>query len=183
MALFSRGSQMRGFGGYEGATGTRGPIDVTEVRRSHNRFLAENERTIETTLEHVAERSIQHAKRLSTGGGIMGVKRRSGAMADGWMRTPAQHTALGLVVSFYTDVKHAFFHEHGTGLWGPSHDYIRPKRARFLRWVTPEGAVVYAAKVRGVPPKFIGKTSWFQAGAFDGPSMFERYLGRVCSRF
>jgi hypothetical protein len=165
------------FGGYIGTTGTRGgPIDVLAVHKAHNAFLAANDRLVAATLEEVGEVAVKHAKQTRM------VKSRTGAMYRGWLRTPAQHTALGLVVSFYSNVQHAFYQEFGTGLWGPSHDYIRPKRARYLRWVSG-GVVHFAAKVKGVPPKYIGKTSWFQAGAFEGPKMFERALGRLAARF
>ena len=173
---FAAGSQMRGFGGYVGTSGIRGPIDVVALRRAHNSFLDAYDRILVDTIQQVGDQAVKYARETNR------VKWRSGVMAKGWMRTPAQYTSIGLVVSFYSNVQHAFYQEHGTGLWGPSRDYIRPRRARCLRWVS-NGQVHFAAKVKGVPPKYIGKHSWFQAGAFDAPKMFERSLGRLASRF
>lgn len=176
---FARGSQMRGFGGYAGTSGIkRGPIDVVWVRKEHNKFLTANERMIASTLEDVGDLAVRHARATNA------VRVRSGRVMRGWQRTHAGKTGSGYVVSFHSSVKHAFFHEHGTGLWGPSRDYIRPRKARFLRWVDPDtGQVRFARKVRGVKPKFIAKRSWFQAGVFEGKPLFERSLGRLSSRF
>ena len=63
-------------------------------------------------------------------------------------------------------VPYGIYHEIGTGIYGPRRDYIRPKRARALRFEVKEAKltkagrykglnrrVVYAKKVKGIQPK------------------------------
>lgn len=163
-------------GGFGVSVHSRGPIDLSKVKSQHTEFLGANDRLIADTLRQVADRAVWYARTTNK------VRFRTGTMAHGWKATPVHHTSLGLLLSLISDVKHAFFHEEGTGLFGPTRDYIRPRRARFLRWVE-DGRVHFARKVRGVPAKFIAKHSWFQAGFFEGPAMFERATGRLCRRF
>lgn len=150
----------------------RGPVDVDALRRHHDAYLRQMEQAGAQALDTIAQRMINYARATKA------VQYRSGQMAAGWSKTPVVHTALGLLISFFSNVKHAFWQEFGTGLWGPTHDYIRPKRASVLRWVSG-GVTHYARKVRGVPPKFIAKHAWFQAGHFDAPAIFERSLGAL----
>ena len=153
-----------------------GPFNLQAIRVGHNRFLQRQTRVLGAAIDEIADLAIKHARETDR------VKWRTGAMSRGWTKTPLQLTALGMVLHFGSDVKHAFFQELGTGLWGPSHDYIYPKRAKVLRWVS-NGQVHFARRVKGVPPKYIGKTSWFQAGFFEAKPLLNRHLGRLAKQF
>lgn len=63
-------------------------------------------------------------------------------------------------------VPYGIYHEIGTGIYGPRKDYIRPKRAKALRFEVKQAKftrtgkykglnmrVVYAKKVKGIQPK------------------------------
>jgi phage gpG-like protein len=60
--------------------------------------------------------------------------------------------ADGIVIG--TNVTYAPFVHEGTGIYGPRHTPILPKRGRYLVF-TPKGATrpVFARSVRGVPPR------------------------------
>ena len=154
-----------------------GGFNLAAIKREHAAYLVQQKRVFGSALEDIATEAIAYARATTR------VKRRSGAMSRGWGRTPAKHTALNLIVRFYNTELHAFFQEDGTGLWGPKRDYIYPKRARFLRWVSHDGVVHFARRVKGVPPKYIGKHSLFAAYQSDGPRIIARQLGRIASRF
>ena len=52
-----------------------------------------------------------------------------------------------------TRKKYAKWIDQGTGLYGPRKQYIRPKKANFLRFYWDKaGGIVYARRVRGVKP-------------------------------
>lgn len=44
------------------------------------------------------------------------------------------------VVRFGSTRRYAAFQEHGTGLYGPLHRYITPRRAQYLSWVDTKGS-------------------------------------------
>lgn len=49
---------------------------------------------------------------------------------------------------------YAVFVEKGTGIYGPRHRPIRPRRAKFLSWIDRgTGKRVFAREVRGVRPR------------------------------
>lgn len=172
MSVYSKGG---GFGGYLGSTGTHGPIDVVGLRREHKKFDSANDRVLWATLQEVGDDAVAEAKAQRK------IKNRTGALARGWHRM-LRRQPRALAVSLVSNVKHAFFQELGTGLWGPSGQRIRPIRAKFLRWIGPGGKVIFARSVKGVPPKFIGKHAAFEAWSF-GKAKFNRALGRLASRF
>lgn len=67
----------------------------------------------------------------------------------------SMHTSL---VRFTSNLREAeapydYFQEVGTGLYGPLHHWITPKRARFLSWVDKNGDRIFAKRVRGVKPQ------------------------------
>lgn len=49
-----------------------------------------------------------------------------------------------------TNVKYAAFVHNGTGIFGPRHAPITPRRKKFLRFTTRAGDVVFAKKVKGM---------------------------------
>lgn len=58
----------------------------------------------------------------------------------------------GPAVRVGTSVEYALMVHEGTGLWGPSHAPIRPRRARFLVFSPDGGEVVFARQVSGMRP-------------------------------
>jgi len=54
-------------------------------------------------------------------------------------------------------VKYAIYQEEGTGLFGPRHAYIYPKRAKYLAWKSKTGKMVFAKKVKGVVARWFMK--------------------------
>lgn len=71
----------------------------------------------------------------------------------------------------------AVYQEVGTGLYGPMHRWITPKRAKALRWFdnrpgvpggpSPTGAVHFAKRVRGSPPQLYMATAMRELFGFD----------------
>lgn len=163
------------FGGYIGTTGTKGPIDVLALRKGHNKWLTAHDRMLKSQLDEVGDEAIAQARAQKK------VKNRTGQLSKGW-RKAFQFRPNRYTVRLFSNVKHALFQEKGTGLWGPRQDFIRPKHARFLRWVAPSGKVVFARKVKGVSPKWIGKHAMFEAWGF-GKAKFTRALGGLAKRF
>ena len=58
------------------------------------------------------------------------------------------------IARVYSNLDYALFQEMGTGIYGIKKRMIRPKRAKFLRFKTRSGKIVFARKVRGVKPKW-----------------------------
>lgn len=55
-----------------------------------------------------------------------------------------------------TPLRYGFWLDQGTGIYGPRHTPIVPVRAKYLRFTTRTGRVVYAKSVRGIrPTKFL----------------------------
>lgn len=79
-------------------------------------------------------------------------------------------------VEYRSGRPYATFQEVGTGLYGPMHQWITPKRAQFLRWTSSTagqaggpggGNVHFAKRVRGVKPRryfYKGLVEVFGAG-------------------
>jgi HK97 gp10 family phage protein len=57
-------------------------------------------------------------------------------------------------------IEYARFQEEGTGLYGPKHAFIYPKKAKFLSWVGKDGKRVFARRSSGTRPK-----EFFKKGA------------------
>lgn len=53
----------------------------------------------------------------------------------------------------YSDLDYALYQEEGTGIYGPRKSPITPKKARYLRFKTKSGEIVYTKKVKGVRAK------------------------------
>lgn len=51
-----------------------------------------------------------------------------------------------------TPLKRGLWLDQGTGIYGPRHQRIVPKRAKYLRWTTRTGRVVFARSVKGIRP-------------------------------
>lgn len=51
-----------------------------------------------------------------------------------------------------TPLKRGLWLDQGTGIYGPRNRPIRPVRAKYLRFTTRTGQVVYAKSVRGIRP-------------------------------
>lgn len=62
----------------------------------------------------------------------------------------------------YSDLKpdYAIHQEYGTGIYGKRGSYITPKRAKFLRFKTKGGKIVFAKRVKGVK----GRKFFYLAG-------------------
>lgn len=164
------------FGGWIGATGTRGPIDVVGLRRQHNKWLAEQDLTLDRFANEIGESAIHFAATTKA------VKRRTGALSGGWKKR-TKKTKNRITVSLTNAVKHALFQEHGTGLYGPKQSWIVPKRAPLLRWKNPDtGRWCSARRVRGVKPKFIGKHGAFEAWGF-GKGKLTRRAATLAGKF
>lgn len=55
-----------------------------------------------------------------------------------------------------TPLRRGFWLDQGTGIYGPRRQRIVPKRAKYLRWTTRTGRVVFARSVKGIKPtKFL----------------------------
>ncbi|RMD67350.1 MAG: HK97 gp10 family phage protein [Cyanobacteria bacterium J149] len=57
----------------------------------------------------------------------------------------------------YSKLEYARYQEEGTGIYGKRKTPIVPKRAKYLRFKTKSGKIVYARKVRGTKPKYFMK--------------------------
>lgn len=55
-------------------------------------------------------------------------------------------------VSVGTDVEYALFVHEGTGIYGPRHHMITPKHGKFLVFRGKDGNLVFARRVKGMPP-------------------------------
>lgn len=51
-----------------------------------------------------------------------------------------------------TPLKRGLWLDQGTGIYGPRRQRIIPKRAKYLRWTTATGRVVFARSVKGIKP-------------------------------
>lgn len=62
------------------------------------------------------------------------------------------HTRQKTVIRIGTNLQYGLYQELGTGVYGPKHRRIRPKRAKFLRF-KPKGSkdFVFARSVAGSP--------------------------------
>jgi hypothetical protein len=72
--------------------------------------------------------------------------------------TPAKVEGTKITGSVGTDIEHAAAQEGGSGIYGPTKQRIRPKRARVLAW--KEGnRMRFATSVKGVKGRFYMKGS------------------------
>lgn len=62
----------------------------------------------------------------------------------------------GLAVEVGTGLDYALYQHEGTGVYGPRHSPIRPRRGKVLVFAGRSGGTVYARSVRGArPTKFL----------------------------
>ncbi len=71
----------------------------------------------------------------------------------GSIHSKLQHFNNELVGVVGTNVEYAPFQEHGTGIYGPNHAPITPKRGKFLVFKSKSGRMIFARSVRGTRPK------------------------------
>lgn len=80
-----------------------------------------------------------------------------GAVDSGRLRSSITwelgHDSTGLYADVGTNVVYGLYVEVGTGLYGPRHTVIFPRRARALSWVGRDGKRVFAFYVRGMRPR------------------------------
>lgn len=94
------------------------------------------------------------AKKNLSGGTGSGPKRVDTGLLRSRIDVQFVHTAAGtLAVRVGTNVYYGYWIHEGTGLFGPRHQRIYPKRARYLRF-KPKGAkkFVYRRSVAGIKP-------------------------------
>lgn len=98
-------------------------------------------------------------------GGVSGPKRiDTGRLRSSITTVPSTRNGE-LAVLIGTNVKYAIFVHGGTGLYGPRHQVIRPRRGRYLRFkVRGRARYVYAKSVKGMRP------NTFLASALDAAS-------------
>lgn len=82
-------------------------------------------------------------------GRVKEVMRQEAPIDTGLLRAshsadPPERTNRGWKIRFRAEVFYAIFQHEGHGV-------IRPVRAKALRWVTKEGVVVFAQRVRAMP--------------------------------
>jgi hypothetical protein len=163
------------FGGWN-ARASRGPWDVADARKQHNKWLADFERTLTHVGREIGNTAVSLAEDQKV------IKNRTGQLRLGWKKALSGDRRK-ITITLFSKVPHALYHEKGTGIYGPKGRPITPKRAKFLRWVDVNtGKVMYRRSVKGVPPKWIGKRSTFNAFQI-GKRMFRRELSATASRF
>ena len=150
------------------------PWDVGEIRRFHVKWIAEYERDLLVFCNKVGDDAVRNAQRQKV------LKNRTFALKRGWKKEISR-LSNSIRIRHYSRVPHAMYHEFGTGIFGPRKRRIYPIRAKCLRWVTPEGKVVFARSVKGVPPRFIAKSATFDAFKFGKP--ITSALTRAAKRF
>jgi hypothetical protein len=92
----------------------------------------------------------QARRNLSGGGGYPRRIRSSLLRNTIYARPIVRNRAPGCAVG--SSVRYAMLVHNGTGLYGPRHDYIYPKRGRFLVFTPKGGGVVFARRVAGMKP-------------------------------
>lgn len=55
------------------------------------------------------------------------------------------------------NIEYARFQEEGTGIHGPKHSFIYPKRAKMLAWRSKAGEMIFARRSSGSRPKWYMK--------------------------
>lgn len=96
------------------------------------------------------ERVASRARQLLAG------KVETGRLRNSIKTKPPQRIGLrkrGITVQVGSfGVQYAKWVHDGTGIYGPHGSPIVPRTAKFLRFTTKSGVVVFAKSVRGVPP-------------------------------
>ena len=150
--------------------------NVEHARAQHNKWLPMHHSTIVHVMQGVGHDAVHEAQATNA------VKNRTGALRGGWLYRMRSLPDL-ITTSVRNYVLHAFFQEHGTGIYGPTRQRIYPRRAMFLRWRnTDTGKICFARSVRGVKPKWIGKHAAFEAWAYGKSKLFAAAT-RIVARF
>lgn len=130
-----------------------GQWNLALTRKQHAKWLNQHDAMLTRVMLGIGSEATQLARDNQV------VKNRTGVLKGGWARHLKRYTDR-LTVSVNNRIDHAFYHEVGTGLYGPKKHWIYPVRAKFLRWKDPDtGVVHFARRVRGVKPTWVGKKS------------------------
>lgn len=127
--------------------------DVPLIKRQHSKWLSAYDAEMRASMLEIGAVAVAeaHAQKF--------LKNRTFAFYRGWQRA-FRSSKSSLTIALQSRVPHATYHEFGTGIYGPKHHRIYPVRAKCLRWVNPDtGQVHFARSVRGVKPRWIGRTS------------------------
>lgn len=134
------------------------PFDVVDLRRQHTKLLTQLGSAFDRSAQRMGGRAVATAQSTKT------ITNRSGRGRAGW-KYRCRKTRGGAVMELTNDVRHMKFQEDGTGVFGPSRStyIIRPRRAKYLRFVAASGQVVFAKRVVhfGVHPRLIGRAAVF----------------------
>lgn len=80
---------------------------------------------------------------------------RTGALSASLFARVIQRNGLP-IGQVGTPLKRGLWLDQGTGIYGPRRQRIIPRRAKYLRWTTRTGRVVFARSVKGIKPtKFL----------------------------
>lgn len=158
-----------------GFSGSRGPWNVRLIQRTNASWLTDYDSMELRVASQIGDSMIYFAQNTKK------VINRTGRLKGGWKKR-IRRGKNRVDVRMFSNVKHAFFQENGTGLWGPRQDYIYPRQAPRLRWKTPGGQWVSARRVKGVPAKFIGKHAHFEGWAF-GRNKFKREATSLAGKY
>jgi hypothetical protein len=71
----------------------------------------------------------------------------------GSIRTRVEARGLQVTGTVAATARHAVWVHEGTGLYGPRHTYITPRRGRYLVFPGRSGQTVFARRVAGVRPR------------------------------
>jgi hypothetical protein len=133
------------------------PINYADLRRQHLQYLRKTGEGMDEAARRISALASDIAKGTKT------ITNRTGAGRQGWywLTSKIQDGAQG---ELRNRVRHMFFQEEGTGVFGPKHApyYIVPRRAKALRFVAG-GKLVFTRRVKhyGVHPRFIGRAAIF----------------------
>lgn len=132
--------------------------DIQNLRVQHNKLLRDLGAQMDRSAQQIGGRAVSIAQNTTT------ITNRSGAGRGGWKYRTSK-VRNGAQVDVLNKVRHMKYQEDGTGVFGPRRApyVIRPKRAKFLRFVTAGGQAVFARQVThyGVHPRLIGRAAVF----------------------
>jgi len=132
--------------------------DVQHLRVQHNKLLRDLGAQMDRSAQQIGGRAVSIAQNTTT------ITNRTGAGRGGWKYRTSK-VRNGAQVDVTNKVRHMYYQEHGTGVFGPKRApyVIRPRRGKFLRFVASGGQVVFARQVThyGVHPRLIGRAAVF----------------------
>lgn len=107
---------------------------------------------------------VQAEAKLMVSGAGRGHPKR---VRTGYLRSSIQvqlRASPGLAVRIGTNAWYARLVHDGTGLYGPRHHMIRPKRSKVLRWKAVDGKTIFAHSVKGMKKNQFLKDALSAAG-------------------